>query len=204
MYGLKCTKPFRTLLLVVRGKEREDAILAATIELVGEVGYGALTMDGVAARAQASKATIYRRWRNKAQLVKAALDAYDTRQNEAIPDTGELREDLYAVMRALRERVSESYLAMINGLIAAAKHDPELDAALQEHVADEELSPFLVSLQRAVDRGELPADADSELVHDVAEALIMRQVTTGVFDEEFIRRVVDDVLLVLLRQGGEK
>lgn len=204
MYGLKCTKPFRTLLGVVRGKEREDAILAATIELVGEVGYGALTMDGVAARAQASKATIYRRWRNKAQLVKAALDAYDTRQNEAIPDTGELREDLYAVMRALRERVSESYLAMINGLIAAAKHDPELDAALQEHVADEELSPFLVSLQRAVDRGELPADADSELVHDVAEALIMRQVTTGVFDEEFIRRVVDDVLLVLLRQGGEK
>ncbi|EWM09844.1 transcriptional regulator, TetR family [Kutzneria sp. 744] len=191
-------------MLVVRGKEREDAILAATIELVGEVGYGALTMDGVAARAQASKATIYRRWRNKAQLVKAALDAYDTRQNEAIPDTGELREDLYAVMRALRERVSESYLAMINGLIAAAKHDPELDAALQEHVADEELSPFLVSLQRAVDRGELPADADSELVHDVAEALIMRQVTTGVFDEEFIRRVVDDVLLVLLRQGGEK
>ncbi|MEV6608038.1 TetR/AcrR family transcriptional regulator [Kutzneria sp. NPDC051319] len=189
---------------MVRGKEREDAILAATIELVGEVGYGALTMDGVAARAQASKATIYRRWRNKAQLVKAALDAYDARQNEAILDAGELREDLYAVMRALRERVSGSYLAMINGLIAAAKHDPELDAALQEHVADEELSPFLVSLQRAVDRGELPADADSELVHDVAEALIMRQVTTGVFDEEFIRRVVDDVLLVLLRQGGEK
>jgi AcrR family transcriptional regulator len=189
---------------VVRGKEREDAILAATIELVGEVGYAGLTMDAVAARAQASKATIYRRWRNKAQLVNAALDAYDASQNEGLPDTGDLREDLYAVMRVLRERASDSYLAMINGLIAAAKHDEELAAALQEHVANEELSPFLVSLQRAVDRGELPPEADSELVHDVAEAMIMRQLTTGVFDEEFIARVVDDVLLVLLDQGGEK
>jgi AcrR family transcriptional regulator len=161
-------------------------------------------MDAVAARAQASKATIYRRWRNKAQLVKAALDAYDASQNEGLPDTGDLRQDLYAVMRALRERASESYLAMINGLIAAAKHDPELETALREHVANEELSPFLVSLQRAVDRGDLPPDADSELVHDVAEAMITRQVTTGTFDEEFIARVVDDVLLVLLNQGGEK
>jgi len=190
--------------VVVRGKEREDAILAAVIELVAEVGYAGLTMDAVAARAQASKATIYRRWRNKAQLVKAALDAYDARQNEGLPDTGELRGDLYAVMRTLRERASESYLAMINGLIAAAKHDDELATALREHVANEELSPFLVSLQRAVDRGELPPDADSELVHDVAEAMIMRQLTTGTFDEEFIARVVDDVLLVLLNRGGDK
>lgn len=189
---------------VVRGKEREDAILAAVIDLIGEVGYAGLTMDAVAARAQASKATIYRRWRNKAQLVKAALDAYDARQNDAIPDTGELRSDLYAVMRALRERATEAHVAMINGLIAAARHDAELDAALKEHVANEELSPFLVSLQRAVDRGELPADADSELVHDVAEAMILRQLAVGVIDEDFIGRVVDDVLLVLLNQGVQK
>jgi len=95
-------------------------------------------------------------------------------------------------------------MALISGLIAAAKHDAELDAALKEHVADEELSPFLVSLQRAVDRGELAADADSELVHDVAEAMIMRQVTAGEFDEAFISRVVDDVLLVLLKNGEQK
>ena len=190
--------------MVVRGKEREDAILAAVIELVVEGGYANLTMDGVAARAQASKATIYRRWRNKAQLVKAALDAYDAQHNESMPDTGELRSDLYAVMRAMRERVTDTYLGMINGLIAAAKHDAELAAALKEHVANEELSPFLVSLQRAVDRGELPADADSELVHDVAEAMIMRQVAIGAFDEAFIGRVVDDVLLVLLKQGGKQ
>lgn len=132
--------------------------------------------------------------------MKAALDAHDARQSEALPDTGELRSDLYAVMRSLRERASESYLAMITGLIAAAKHD----AALKEHVANEEVSPFLMSLQRAVDRRELAADADSELVHDVAEAMIMRQLTVGTFDDTFIARVVDDVLLVLLKQGGEK
>jgi AcrR family transcriptional regulator len=189
---------------VVRGREREDAILAATIELVGELGYPALTMDAVAARAQASKATIYRRWRNKAQLVKAALDAYDAQQNQAIPDTGSLRSDLVAVLESVRERAGEQYVAMINGLIAASKHDAELAEALREHVANEELSPFLVSLQRAVDRGELPADADSELVHDVAEAMIMREIATGPFDEAFIARVVDRVLLVLLGQGGNE
>lgn len=183
---------------------REQEILGVCAELLTEIGYERLTIDAVAARARASKATIYRRWRNKAQLVKAALDAYDADQNAAIPDTGELRSDLFAVMRALRERASESYLAMITGLIAAAKHDPELAAALDEHVANEQLSPFLVSLQRAVDRGELPPDADSELVHDVAEAMIMRQLANGVFDEAFIQRVVDDVLLVLLGQGGDR
>ncbi|MFI9379687.1 TetR/AcrR family transcriptional regulator [Kutzneria sp. NPDC052558] len=189
---------------MVRGKEREDAILAAVIDLLVEGGYGNLTMDGVAARAQASKATIYRRWRNKAQLVKAALDASDAEQNKAIPDTGGLRSDLYAVMRTLKDRADERHMTLIGGLIAAAKHDQELAAALKEHVSDEELSPFLVSLQRAVDRGELPADADSELVHDVAEAMVMRQLAVGEIDEAFIRRVVDDVLLVLLTKGEQR
>jgi hypothetical protein len=53
-----------------------------------------------------------------------------------------------------------------------------------------------------VDRGELPPDADSELVHDVAESMILRQLSTGPFDEAFIARVVDDVLMVLLKRGG--
>lgn len=183
----------------MRGQTRGDAILAATLELLAEVGYPALTMDAVAGRAQASKATIYRRWRNKAELVRAALDAHDAARNAAVPATGSLRGDLVAVLADLRERAAPGYLAMINDLIAAQRHDPQLAAQLREHVSNEELSPFHHALAAAVDRGELTPEVDADLVHDVAEALIMRQLNLDApFDEAFVARVVDDVLLVLL------
>ncbi|RDI69092.1 TetR/AcrR family transcriptional regulator [Nocardia pseudobrasiliensis] len=184
---------------MVRGQQRVDVILAATLDLVAERGYPALTMDAVAERAGASKATIYRRWRNKAQLVKAALDAYDADHNAAIPETGSLRGDLVAVLEALCAKSSERYLSMLGGLVAAMRHDEELAAALREHIDNEELSPFHDALHRAIDRGELSADTDADLIHDVAEAMILRQLQLGAgFDEPFITRLVDDILLALL------
>ncbi|MFX0574541.1 TetR/AcrR family transcriptional regulator [Nocardia nepalensis] len=188
---------------MVRGQPRVDAILDATLDLLAEHGYAALTMDAVAARANASKATIYRRWRGKADLVKAALDAYDAQQNAEIPDTGSLRGDLVAVLETLCAKSSEQYLSMIGELVAAMRHDAELAAALRAHIDNEELSPFHDALHRAIDRGELPAHTDTELIHDVAEAMIMRQMQIGAaFDEAFTNRLVDDVLLVLLHREG--
>lgn len=188
---------------VVRGQQRVDAILAATLDLVAENGYPALTMAAVAARAHASKATIYRRWRNKAELVKAALDTYDAQTNAVIPETGTLRGDLVAVLEALCTKSSERFLSMIGGLVAAMRHDPELAAALHEHIDNEELSPFHGALHRAIARGDVPADTDTELIHDVAEAMILRQSQIGAdFDAAFITRLVDDVLLVFLDRGG--
>lgn len=177
--------------------------MAATLDLVAEHGYPALTMDAVAARANASKSTIYRRWRNKAELMKAALDAYDADHNDAIPDTGGLRGDLIAVLEALRAKSSERFTAIVSGLVAAMRHDPQLAAALREHLDNEELSPFHDALLRAISRGELPENTDTELIHDVAEAMILRQLQldTG-FDDAFITRLVDDVLLVLLQPRG--
>lgn len=173
------------------------------MDLVAEHGYPAMTMDAVAARANASKATIYRRWRNKAELVKAALDAFDADHNAEVADTGTLRGDLLAVLEALGGKASEDYLAMIGGLVAAARHDADLAAALREHVENEELSPFHDALRRAMDRGELPAATDVDLVHDVAEAMILRQTQFGTgLHAAFRTRLVDDVLLVLLRRGG--
>lgn len=199
-----CTVRFRSLrreTQVARGKEREDAILTSAIVLLGELGYDALTMDAVAARAHASKATMYRRWRSKAELVKAALDSLDAGHNATIPDTGALRSDLVAVMEALRDRATPSYVAMIQGLAVAARRDAALAASLRSHLEDDELSPFQAVLCRAVERKRLAADAPVELVHDVAEAMILRQVQTGsAFDGAFIDRVVDEVLLPLLRK----
>jgi AcrR family transcriptional regulator len=184
--------------VVPRGMAREQAILDATIAVVGEVGYAAMTMDSVAARASASKATIYRRWRNKAELVRAALDAYDAATNAAVPDTGTLRGDFVAAMEMARDKATPAYLALVGGLVAAMRHDPELAAQLRSHVEDDELSPFAAGIERAIARGDLPADVDATLVHDVAEAMIHRQLSTGAaFDAGLISRVVDDVLLPL-------
>ena len=85
-----------------RGEPRERAILSAVISLLGETGYEAMTMDAVAARAHASKTTIYRRWPGKAELVRAAVDAHITSRVLGTPergtrDSGSLRGDLSTI-----------------------------------------------------------------------------------------------------------
>lgn len=186
---------------MVRGMEREQAVLAATVELLGERGYPALTIDAVAARAGASKATIYRRWPNKAQLVRAALDAADAARNAAVPDTGDLRGDLLAVMDALAAEVAEPLTRVTAELATLMRHDRQLAEALREHLDKEELSPFHDALQRAIARGDIATDTDVELIHDVAEAMILRQIHLDLpVDAAFSARLVDDVLLMLL--GG--
>jgi AcrR family transcriptional regulator len=185
---------------MARGKPREEAILSSTIELLKSVGYVALTMDGVAAHARASKATLYRRWRGKPELVKAALDSVDAARCQVVPDTGALRSDLIATMAALREQASAPYVAMMQDLVHAARHDTALERLLHQHAETEELSPFSLVLNRAVERKQLPRSAPRALVHDVAEAMILRQLQLGApFDRAFIVRVVDEVLLPLLR-----
>jgi len=184
---------------MARGKPREDAILRSTLELLEAGGYAALTMDAVASHARASKATLYRRWRGKPELVKAALDSLDAARARAVPDTGALRSDLLATMATLREQAGASYVAMMQDLVHASRHDSALASALRHHAKTEELSPFTLVLNRAVERRQLPARAPRALVHDVAEAMILRQLTLREpFDQAFMVRVVDEVLLPLL------
>ncbi|MFN6551911.1 TetR/AcrR family transcriptional regulator [Mycolicibacterium septicum] len=188
---------------MVRGMEREQAVLATTAELLVERGYQALTIDAVAARAGASKATIYRRWPNKAQLVRATLDAADAARNASVPDTGELRSDLFAVMDAVAANVADPLTRVTAELATLMRHDAQLAEAIREHLAKEELSPFHDALQRAIARGDIAAGTDVELIHDVAEAMILRQVHLDLpVDATFSARLIDDVLSVLL--GGAR
>jgi AcrR family transcriptional regulator len=185
---------------MARGKPREDAVLAATIVVLQSHGYAALTIDRVAAVAHASKATIYRRWAGKPELVKAALDALDAAHDATVPDTGALRTDLLAVVRSLREKASQPYLAMMTDVVAAARHDPVLARLLQAHVEDETLSPFRAVLQRAKLRGVVSRSVDEGLVHDVAEAMIVQRLQRGRrLDTAFAGRLVDGVLLPLVQ-----
>jgi len=183
-----------------RGKPREQAILAAVTGLLGEAGYEAMTMDAVAARAHASKTTIYRRWPGKADLVRAAVDAHIAGSVLSGSDTGSVRGDLLAVLRSMRSHLTPEFMAMMSGLVHAMRADSELAASLRSLFDQDAAAEQIIG--RAVQRGELPAPAAgrlARLVHEVIEAQIFRQLMieadTGSI---FACHVVDDIILPLL------
>lgn len=183
-----------------RGRARERAILSAVVGLLGEVGYEAMTMDAVAARAHASKTTIYRRWPGKPELVRAAVDAFVAGRVLGAPDAGTLRGDLLAVMRAMRGHLTPEFTNMMSGLVHAMRSDPELAGTLRSLFAKDPVSEQLIG--RAVKRGELPprsARKLAPLVHEVVEAQLPRQtISGGELDDAFARHVVDDIVLPLV------
>ena len=183
-----------------RGKPRERAILSAVIDLLGEAGYEAMTMDAVAARAHASKTTIYRRWPGKPALVRAAVDARIAERVLSARDTGSLRSDLLAVMRAMRSHLTPQFMAMMSGLVHAMRADSELAGSLRSLFDQDSVSEQIVG--RAVTRGELPARGAGKLahlVHEVIEAQVFHQMMTAAdLDDTFARHVVDDIVLPLL------
>ena len=181
-----------------RGRPRDEscgpAILAAAIELVGEVGIAALTMDAVAARAGVGKATIYRRWSSKEALM---LDAWKSAvQKPDAPDTGSLRDDLRALFAPHDQKLSgESMQRIFPQMIAAAKVNPEVGEAYRDFIA-ERRRPMRTVLERAVERGDLPADTDLDLVHDllVAPILYRWMVSDGLVDDDVIERLIGIVV----------
>jgi AcrR family transcriptional regulator len=177
-----------------RNEQHDQAILDATIELVAERGAGALTVDRVAKRAGVGKATVYRRWRSKEALV---LDAWVSIVGPLpTPDTGSLRSDLEALLEhASDERPNEQMQSLYLQMIATAKIDPGVDATFQAFLA-ERRRPLRVVLDRAVRRGELPADLDLDLVQDMLVApLIYRWLFT---DREVNPRVGMSLVEVVL------
>ena len=186
---------------MVRGEAREKAILAAVIGLLGESGYEGMTMDAVAARAHASKTTIYKRWPGKAELVRAAVDDYAAGRLTAEADTGSLRGDLMAVMDAMAGHLTPEFMAMMSGLVHAMRTDSELAAALRPRLGVGHAVAVPI-IGRAARRGELPAGADAELAglaHEVIEAHVLRRMADGgALSPEFARHVVDDLIIPVL------
>lgn len=176
-----------------------DAILAATIALVAERGYERTSLEAIAAHAQVGKATLYRRWPDKAALMKAALDRYDAGRMPAIPDTGSLRGDLLALVAGLAAVATPAHIALMHGLATAMRCDPALAAALQAHVADEEQAPLPPLVARAVARGDLASDARAAAADEVLEGLLIRRIQLGQpLDEPFALHVVDEILVPFL------
>ena len=163
-----------------RDARRDEAILAATLEILKEQGYVGLTIEGVAVTAGVGRPTIYRRWPSKPALVVAAL-VHSTRLALPEVNTGSLRRDLIAVQRRQVDLMSSPESRRVTaGLIADLATDPELaQSYVSEYLAPRRATVWQV-LQRGVDRGELDADADFAFVYDLLMGpLFMRAVVWG-------------------------
>src|SRR5262249_4745357 len=150
-----------------------EAILLATMSLLGEVGYDRMTIDAIAERAGASKATIYRRWPGKADLVVTAVRRYAGTPVSTTTETTSLREDLLEVMGALRASLTGQDAALILGLLVAMRHDPELALSVRQNVLDHKREVFEAVLARAVARGDAPTTADPALLAEISSATLL-------------------------------
>jgi AcrR family transcriptional regulator len=162
-----------------RSEASHQAIIRATLELMLEIGYGSLTMEGVRARAGVGKATIYRRWASKEELVRDAI-AFMHDDLEA-PDTGSLRGDyegLAARVRSAAQR--EGAATFMPRLLGEAVNDPELHAIFYANLVKPRRDQLRAVLERAVARGELRDDVDVELMIDLfAGPAVYRLLITG-------------------------
>lgn len=190
---------------MVRGEARTDAILDAALELMAATGYERLTIDAVAARAGASKATIYRRWPGKPELVMAALSRQGTAATAEV-DTGDLRGDLAQAIKQMRDSLASQDGALILGLLNAMRENAELAEHVRGQVWSAKRSVIGALVARAIERGELPARADHELASEIAAALVFTRilVTGQPLDDAEVARIVDAVLMPVLTSDSGK
>ena len=196
-------EPIVVPIVVRSGRPRDDSrdavILGAALELVAELGYDRVSMDAVAARAHASKATIYRRWSSKGALVAAAVRCR-TGLPVDVPDTGALRSDLLALLALMAQVMGEQDLGLLTGVFAGVRTDPDLAEALRCEMFEEKVSLTAPLFARANRRGESVRPDANALLHEVAPPVVLhRLAVTGLpADDEFRTHLVDDVLIPIL------
>ncbi|WP_426571785.1 TetR/AcrR family transcriptional regulator [Aquihabitans sp. McL0605] len=177
-----------------RDARADEAILAAVIEQLAESGFGGLTIDAVAHRAGVGKATIYRRWSGKEQLVLDALAAGHLPVFE--PDTGTLRDDLIAYYEPLAEaEAQQAAVRLMPALAAEAALNEELAGQLRSFVADRR-GPVAAILARGRDRGEIAEGIDIDLTVDQLTGPIMYRLyfSGAPVNPKVIAALVDRVL----------
>jgi len=162
---------------VRRGRPRDpgvdESILSSTLLLLGEVGYAQLTMEQVAARAGVGKASLYLRWPSKVALVADAVQRLSPELVPAMPDTGTLPGDMRGFLRQL-VRPRSAAAAALPAVAGEAASNPEMREAFRRGVTPALIERVRTSVQRAVDRGELPVTADVELLSVLPMALLQQ------------------------------
>jgi len=186
-----------------RGEVLVEAIHAAVMTELATRGYDAMTIEGVAERAQTGKASIYRRWPTKLELV---LDTVDAHMPEigAVPDTGNVRDDLLVVMRRIAKHMNSKAGSAVRNCMTDLKTNGELASAVRERLVVPRKLVVVDILRRGVEHGEVRADAITDRVVELGPMLLFAeraQLGTALRDSTVVA-IVDEILMPLLRPAG--
>lgn len=184
-----------------RDLARDEAIHDAAIEVLSEVGYDRTTIEAIATRAHVSKATIYRRYKNKQEILLAAVDAHATCLLPSV-DTGSLRGDLIQLITEHIKTLKGPEGELLMSLLTIAHRDPELGKVLSQSkpiVADRESAKIF---ERAIARGDISKDADIEFLGDVIPSIFSHRIfiTHQPVDRKFIEQLVDHLVIPALKK----
>lgn len=183
--------------------DREAEILEGVIASLIELGYDRMTFDAVAGKVRASKATLYRKWPTKADLVVSALEHLKTQGGEdpnGLPDTGSLAGDLTFHFCDDQEFNEKSTL-LFGAVVSAIHRDAELTAVFNERFMKPRMAQLREVVVRAQQRGEVGPDADVDQLAGILPAAIAFRVMTtgGCPDEPFITSIIEQVMLPACR-----
>lgn len=184
-----------------RSERAHQAILSAAAELLEEVGYADMTVQAIAARAGVSNKTIYRWWSNKAAVVMEAF-AERTANVVSVPNTGSLRADLNVFLQAVfAAHKTMKFGPTMASLVAAIQTDPILSEEFREQFITKRRDAVRQMLERAVERGELRASLDLEVVVDEVYGPIFYRllVKHAPLDKQFAETLVNQLLLGVSR-----
>jgi AcrR family transcriptional regulator len=182
-----------------RDHTRDPEILGAALDVLAETGYDGMTIDMVAARAKAGKATLYRRWPSKAELVIDAVACMKKGDIDYahLPDTGTLRGDLIAMIKPHAIEDAERKLQIMAGLMSMLSRDPHLAEAVNAVMVEPRVAANRTLMRRAADRGEISPDCDIETLAHVMPSMAAYRVLMlkKPVDRRFLISLIDGVLL---------
>jgi AcrR family transcriptional regulator len=183
-----------------RDPSRDSVIRAAILRLLADVGYGALTMDAVASEAGVGKATIYRRWRTKQDLVVDTISDLNRAEAE-IPDTGSVEGDLRSMMHQMVAMITGPTGAATLSLLSTVPHQPALARAFQDGPLAVWRQSFESLWSRAEQRGEIPTGLANSVIAEATSALLVQRwlLTGRPVDDAYADEVLDTVVLPLIR-----
>ncbi len=190
-----------------RDHSRDPEILDAALEILAETGYDGMTIDMVAARAKAGKATLYRRWQSKGELVidaVACMKKGDVDYSQ-LPDTGTLRGDLVAMIKPHSIEDGEKKLQIMAGLTSMLSRAPELADAANAAIVEPRASVNRLFMRRAIERGEISPDCDIETLSLISPSMAAYRVLIlrKPVDREFLISLIDGVLLPAVGLGRQ-
>jgi AcrR family transcriptional regulator len=191
------------------GRKRDETadtrIIEAAVDTLAEAGFDVMTMDMVAARAKAGKATVYRRWASKAELVRDAVIwmSRSSVELDHLPDTGTLRGDLLAVLKPYSTDHGEKKLRVLAGLGSFFSEHQNVAEEATAGIFDPWTAVNRALMLRAVERGELPATADIEMACQVIISMTSYRTLTQSkpFDKAFYSTLLDNILIPALKNS---